>query len=461
MAKVSQPEYYSLVNECSSKKQTNLIILVSTLDFVNNKHKQYTQKYLYHCFAQSQKRFSKKAVSQETFRKYLYTLAKLEITDNYCHRKGKQKGSEIRYTLLHKKTECHKIINDYFQKEKEKSFSKKFDAYNKKFSGKNTYVKYQCFNNKNNNIGNIENRKANFASKHSRESFTNIANKEIENANKETRYEKYANKCEFMSFNILNLISKLDTTDKNKINHLKNYKRIELECGNMPTSEIEGLIFPIIENNYENPYYLCKFNDYGCFSRIVEYFNGDKNNFEVKNGTIYKKNKYKLKDFDKKRTEALQELLDKKKHELVKEKYRQEDLDTEFTKLFNKYKTKPHFILENKKYNDLSKFIEYFKNNYPKVKTKEEIEVFNRNALFSIILDNAIYKYPHTVDLRLKVRNHIAGIEKNEGDLFKDNTYLKHLHTHIDQFMDKLKSGGFMHTNDNGINTLRVANNDP
>ncbi|WP_161555035.1 plasmid maintenance protein [Borrelia turcica] len=453
MAKAIQSKYHSLVNECSNRKQTNLIILVSTLDFVNNRHKQYTQKYLYHCFTLSQKRFNKKVISQEAFRKYLYTLAKLEITDNYCHRKGKQKGSDIRYTLLHDKTECHKMINNHFKKEKENKFSKKFDAYckskNKRLAKKNTYDKNQCINNKNNNIRNIEKRRTHSLSKSSRESFTK---KETEHTNEKRRYEKYANKCEFVSLNILNLISKLDTTDRNKINHLKNYKRIELECRKAPASELEAIIFPIIENNYKNPYYLCKFNDYGCFNRIVEYFNGDKSKFEVKKGTIYKKSTFKLKDFNDNRKDALQKLLDNKKYELIKEKYRQVDLDIEFAKLFNKYKTKPHFILEYKKYKDLSKFIEYVKKSYSKTETREEIDANNRCALFSIILDRATYRYPNTEDIRLKVKNYMASIEKIEVALFKDNTYLN-------EFMEKLKSEEFMYTNDKKKNTLKVANN--
>ncbi|QMU99790.1 hypothetical protein F0310_05075 (plasmid) [Borrelia sp. A-FGy1] len=460
---VNQKKYHCLTTECSSTKQTNLVILVSTLDFVNNKHKQYTQKYLYYCFTLNQKRFRKKIVSQETFRKYLYTLEKLKITDNYCHRKGKQKGSEIRYTLLHDKKECNRLINNHFMEEKEKSFSIKFKAYwekkqnksenqNKKILTKNTYDKYQCNNNnKNNNIKNIEKRENHSLIKTSKESFK----KDKKNKKNKTRHEKYANKCEFKSTNILSLISKLDTNESNKINHLKNYKRIELECKNTLTNELEAIVFPIIKNNYKNPYYLYKFNEYGFFNRIVEYFNGDKSKFEVKDGVIYKKNMYITKDFNRKRKDSLQKMIENVKQELIKKHYKQEDLDIEFTKLFDKYKTKPHFILEHNKYKDLSRFINYVKNKYYKVETSEETEANNRSALFSIILDRATLKYPsiEVQEIGFKVRNYMRTIENIEWALIKDNTYLY-------DFMDRLKNEEYMSSN-NEINTLKVSNSIP
>ncbi|QMU99841.1 hypothetical protein F0310_05355 (plasmid) [Borrelia sp. A-FGy1] len=457
MANAIQKKYHCLTTECSSTKQTNLVILVSTLDFVNNKHNQYTQKYLYHCFTLNQKRFNKKIISQETFRKYLYILEKLKITDNYCKRKGKQKGSEIRYTLLHNKKECNKLINNHFMEEKEKSFSKSFKAYwkkkqnkseNKNILTKNTYGKHHCNSNKNNNIKNIEKRENLSLIKTSKKSFK----KNKRNTNNKTRHVKYANKCEFKSNNILNLISKLNTNEENKINHLKNYKRIELECNNIHINELEAIVFPIIKNNYKNPYYLYKFNKYGCFARIVEYFNGDKGKFEIKNGIIYEKSIQITKDFDKKRRDLLQKTIENVKQELIKKHYKQEDLDTEFAKLFDKYKTKPHFILEHNKYQDLPRFISYVKNKCHKVETSKETEANNRSALFSIILDRATLKYPsiEVKKIRLKVRNYMRTIENIEWELIKDNTYLYN-------FMNGLGKEEDMHNN-NKI-SIRTENN--
>ncbi|WP_419255418.1 plasmid maintenance protein, partial [Borreliella afzelii] len=50
----------------------------------------------------------------------------------------------------------------------------------------------------------------------------------------------------------------------------------------------------------------------------------------------------------------LKEILENTKKQLEKKGYNAEQLETEFKKIYENYKNKPHFIIENQKYNDLS-----------------------------------------------------------------------------------------------------------
>ncbi|WP_234925889.1 plasmid maintenance protein, partial [Borreliella valaisiana] len=51
----------------------------------------------------------------------------------------------------------------------------------------------------------------------------------------------------------------------------------------------------------------------------------------------------------------LKETLKNTKKQLEKNGYNAEQLETEFKKIYENYKNKPHFIIEHQKYNDLSK----------------------------------------------------------------------------------------------------------
>ncbi len=57
----------------------------------------------------------------------------------------------------------------------------------------------------------------------------------------------------------------------------------------------------------------------------------------------------------KEKQNKLKEILENTKKQLEKKGYNAEQLETEFKKIYENYKNKPHFIIEHQKYNDLRK----------------------------------------------------------------------------------------------------------
>ncbi|WP_267501207.1 plasmid maintenance protein, partial [Borreliella garinii] len=57
----------------------------------------------------------------------------------------------------------------------------------------------------------------------------------------------------------------------------------------------------------------------------------------------------------KNKQNKLKEILINTQKELEKNGYNSEQLETNIQKIYENYKNKPHFIIENEKYNDLSK----------------------------------------------------------------------------------------------------------
>ncbi len=111
---------------------------------------------------------------------------------------------------------------------------------------------------------------------------------------------KYSNKCNFKCKEILPFILNLDINKDLKIKMLKVSKIIEIKL--------------------------------------------------LKNKNVHF-NKSCLKDKQNK----LKEILENTKKQLEKKGYNTEQLETEFKKIYENYKNKPQFIIENQKYNDLSK----------------------------------------------------------------------------------------------------------
>uniref|UniRef100_UPI003B22761F plasmid maintenance protein n=1 Tax=Borreliella californiensis TaxID=373543 RepID=UPI003B22761F len=127
---------------------------------------------------------------------------------------------------------------------------------------------------------------------------------------------KYFNKCNFKCKEILTFILNLYCNKESKINMLKVLKRIEIK--------------------------LLKHKDL--------FFNK----------SCFKEKQNKLK-----------EILENTKKQLEKNGYNAEQLKTEFKKIYENYKNKPHFIIEHKKYNDLSKI---------KFKLEKSIELKKENS---------------------------------------------------------------------------------
>ncbi|WP_316242937.1 plasmid maintenance protein, partial [Borreliella garinii] len=106
----------------------------------------------------------------------------------------------------------------------------------------------------------------------------------------------------------------------------------------MDPKNIEKHLSNAIKENINNPGYLCKFFKNNGYKKII-------NKIRETN------KKYKNK------TQILRKILAEKIKELENQQYKKEDLEKFFSKTYEIYKVKPHFIIEYKKYPDLDKLV--------------------------------------------------------------------------------------------------------
>ncbi|UPA14072.1 plasmid maintenance protein [Borrelia turicatae] len=142
-----------------NKHQHKLIVLISTLNYMNSNLKKYTQSNILYYFNNNLKRNGQKIIKIKTLQSYLYKLEKeLQITINYYKHLGKNYGTEIYYQLKYPKNKCYHKINSYFKIKREKKFNERVYKY---LCSKNiNEEKWECINNNNiNNIYNIYNTK--------------------------------------------------------------------------------------------------------------------------------------------------------------------------------------------------------------------------------------------------------------------------------------------------------------
>ncbi|WP_215541079.1 plasmid maintenance protein [Borreliella bavariensis] len=264
---------------CYNKHQHKLIVLISTLDYINTKYKKFTQKTILYYFNENLKRNGQATTTLRTLQKYLYRLEKdIKVTTNYYKHLGINFGTEIYYKLNYEKKECYLKINKYFKEKKHSRFKSRVNNHLKeKFTKKGNVELGECLSNKNNNIKEEKNKKI--------EKYQII---------------KYFTKCNFYYKEILPIVLNSDLSKNEKIKILKIVKRIEM--------------------------------------KITKH-----------------KNIHLNKSYFKEKQNKLKEILENIQKELEKKGYNAEQLETEFKKIYEIYKNKPHFIIEHKKYNDLSK----------------------------------------------------------------------------------------------------------
>ncbi|WP_417861703.1 plasmid maintenance protein [Borreliella andersonii] len=191
-----------------NKLQHKLIVLISTLKYINTKHKKYTQKNILYYFNENLKRNGQLPVKLKTLQNYLYKLEKeLKITTNYYKHLGVNCGTEIYYKLNYLKKECYQKINKYFTEKKLTRFKFRVNNYLKdKLPQERNVNLEECINNKNNNI----------------KEERNI--KEIE----KYQLKNYFNKCNFKSEKALSVLD-LDTDKDTKIEAMKILKLNEID----------------------------------------------------------------------------------------------------------------------------------------------------------------------------------------------------------------------------------------
>ncbi len=137
---------------CHNKLQHKLVVLISTLAYINKTHKKYTQKNILYYFNENLKRNGQQLVKLKTLQNYLYKLEKeIKATTNYHKHLGVNCGTEIYYQLNFSKKECYQKIYKYFQEKKDLRFQNRATRGLKDRFTKNGSVDLkECLNNKNN-----------------------------------------------------------------------------------------------------------------------------------------------------------------------------------------------------------------------------------------------------------------------------------------------------------------------
>ncbi|WP_418906318.1 plasmid maintenance protein (plasmid) [Borreliella tanukii] len=98
-------------------------------------------------------------------------------------------------------------------------------------------------------------------------------------------------------------------------------------------------------------------------------------------------------------------ILKETKIHLINEGYDKEKIKIQIKNIYQKYKNKPHFILENNKYKDLSKIMEKIKENTKKFGIKNNKDNI-KNNIYSILLDQLCYK-TNKVNLKSKIKEYL------------------------------------------------------
>ncbi|UPA11347.1 hypothetical protein bpSLO_001197 (plasmid) [Borrelia parkeri] len=267
-----------------NKHQHKLIVLVSTLDYVNLNLKKYTQSNILYYFNNNMNKNGQKPIKLKTLQSYLYKLEKVfKVTINYYKHLGVNMGTEIHYKLKYSKKECYRIINKHFRDKKEERHKNRVNEYLEKTCTKNSSVeKWECSNNYYNNKEENKNN-----------------TKTIE----KLQIEKYARKCNFTSnafLSILNLEAKKDfkiqLLKAIKIAENSGYKRIndikpnnsklaskqkelskildkikaDLENRGYDTKQLKTQIQNVYEQYKNKPHFIIEKDKYSDLKKIIE-----------------------------------------------------------------------------------------------------------------------------------------------------------------------------------------------
>ncbi|ETZ17559.1 hypothetical protein BDCR2A_01528 [Borrelia duttonii CR2A] len=121
--------------------------------------------------------------------------------------------------------------------------------------------------------------------------------------------------------------------------------------------------------------------------------------------------------------QELSSILDKAKVKLEKKGYNEKQLEKEVQKVYEKYKSKPHFIIENDRYCDLKKIIGKIEMSCKKDrKNMQDNEKNIKDNIFSILLDQLRHKT--SIEILLPVlKNYLNKQEKLDYSKAFNNQY--------------------------------------
>lgn len=131
----------------NNKYQHKLIVLISTLNYINSTLEQYTQSDLLYYFNSNMKRNGQREIKIKTLQNYLYKLGTVfKVTNNYYRHLGINMGTEVYYKLKYSKKECYQIVNKHFKDLKKNKYKIRVNSYFKKNCIKNSSVeKKECY----------------------------------------------------------------------------------------------------------------------------------------------------------------------------------------------------------------------------------------------------------------------------------------------------------------------------
>ncbi|AHH11768.1 hypothetical protein bcCo53_000857 (plasmid) [Borrelia coriaceae] len=303
--------------KCKNKHQHKLIVLISTINYMNLNLKRYTQSDILYYFNKNMKKNGYNEIKLKTLQNYLYKLEKaFKVTNNYYRHLGINMGTEVHYELKYSKKECYRIINKHFRDKKEIRHKNRI----------NTYLKNEFPKNRNVEKG-------------------------------ECTYNTY-NKKE----------------DKNKTKYIE---RLQIK--------------KYAKKSKIKPHVL---------SSVLNLNLSKKAAFEIFKATKKDENesKRKAKNRIKTKQKHLKAILKHTKNQLITEGYCEEELTKKINVIYDKYQHKPHFIIQNSKYNDLDQITKTLKKSVERIKESNDANKKDiRNNVFSILLDQLRHKASNEV----------------------------------------------------------------
>ncbi|WP_418905290.1 plasmid maintenance protein (plasmid) [Borreliella turdi] len=114
-------------------------------------------------------------------------------------------------------------------------------------------------------------------------------------------------------------------------------------------------------------------------------------------------------------------ILKKEQKNLINEGYDKETLKIYIQNIYQKYKNKPHFILENNKYQDFNEIIKKIKNNIKKFNIQEHDDNI-KNNIYNILLDQLNCKIKK-INLNSEIKKYLNKQKKLEYKKIFNNQY--------------------------------------
>ncbi|WP_420025574.1 plasmid maintenance protein (plasmid) [Borreliella yangtzensis] len=149
----------------------------------------------------------------------------------------------------------------------------------------------------------------------------------------------------------------------------------------------------------------------------------------------FKKEKNNTQNSLQKKRKNLISILKNTKIHLINEGYDKEKLKIQIKNTYQKYKNKPHFILENNKYKDLSKITKKIKEDTEKFETKKNKDNI-KNNIYCILLDQLCYK-TNKINLKSKIKEYLNKQRNLEYRKIFNNQYYHEIINLVEQKTNK------------------------